>query len=55
MLVLTRRIGETILINEEIRVTVLDTKGTQVKIGIEAPAYVEILREEIAARRQLPE
>ena len=47
MLILTRRHGETICIGDEVRVTVLGTKGVQVRIGIEAPDAVRIHREEI--------
>ena len=47
MLILTRRIGESIMISDDIIITVLGTRGTQVKIGIEAPKDVTILREEL--------
>jgi carbon storage regulator len=47
MLVLTRKAGETILIGENIRVRVLEARGSQVRIGIEAPDDVKIFREEI--------
>jgi carbon storage regulator len=47
MLILTRREGETIVINDDIIVTVLKMAGNQTKIGIEAPAKVSIHREEI--------
>ena len=47
MLILTRRIGETIVINKNIKVTVLTSKGSQLRLGIDAPADVEIHREEI--------
>ncbi|MCX7061349.1 MAG: carbon storage regulator CsrA [Gammaproteobacteria bacterium] len=47
MLVLTRRIGESLLIGNDISVTVLDINGTQVKIGIKAPNNVTVLREEL--------
>ncbi len=50
MLILTRRIGETIIINDDIRVTVLAAKGNQLRLGIDAPADVEIHREEIYHR-----
>ena len=52
MLILTRRPGETLCIGKDIRVTVLSTKGNQVRIGIEAPKQVTIDREEIALKRQ---
>ena len=47
MLILTRRPKETICIGHDVRVTVLDIKGNQVRIGIEAPDAVPIHREEI--------
>jgi carbon storage regulator len=52
MLILTRRIGETIVINGNIRVTVLGVKGAQVRVGIEAPADMPVDREEIHERKQ---
>lgn len=52
MLVLTRRIGETVVIGDDIKVTVLGVVGGQVKIGVDAPANVEIFREEIHKRIQ---
>ncbi len=50
MLILTRRVGETIIINDNIHVTVLAAKGNQLRLGIEAPTDVEIHREEIYKR-----
>lgn len=47
MLVLTRKIGETIQIGDNIKIKILSTQGDQVKIGIEAPKNVEIYRSEI--------
>ncbi len=47
MLILTRKIGETIWINDEIEITVSEVKGDQVKIGINAPHIMEILRGEL--------
>jgi carbon storage regulator len=48
MLVLTRREGESIHIGDEITLTILETKGQQVRIGVAAPKDVLILREEVA-------
>lgn len=50
MLILTRRVGETINIGNDVEVTVLGIKGNQVRIGITAPPAVPVHREEIAAR-----
>lgn len=50
MLILTRRIGETIIIDKNVRITVLAAKGNQLRLGIDAPADVEIHREEIFNR-----
>jgi len=47
MLVLTRKVGESITIGENIEITVLEMKGDQVKIGIEAPKSVDIHRKEV--------
>ncbi len=52
MLILTRRVGETLMIGEEISVTVLGVKGNQVRIGINAPQNVAVHREEIFERIQ---
>ena len=54
MLILTRKPGETINIGEAITVTVLDMKGNEVRIGIQAPDDVTILREELLQREQAP-
>ena len=47
MLVLTRRIGEALRIADDILVTIVDVKGNQVRLGIDAPADVTVLREEL--------
>ncbi len=47
MLILTRRVGETLMIGDDIKVTVLSLSGNQVRIGIEAPKDVAVHREEI--------
>lgn len=51
MLILTRRIGETIVIGDDIQVSVLGVKGNQVRIGCQAPKNVVVDREEIRAKR----
>jgi carbon storage regulator len=50
MLVLTRRIDEEIVIDGEIRITVLDIRGERVRLGITAPRSVRVMRQEVYAR-----
>lgn len=50
MLILTRRIGETVVIGNDVDVTVLGVKGNQVRLGVKAPREVAVYREEIHRR-----
>lgn len=52
MLILTRRVGETLKIGDEVEVSVLGVRGNQVRIGVEAPKDVAVHREEIYKRIQ---
>jgi carbon storage regulator len=47
MLILTRKLGEAIAIGDEVKVHLLEIKGRQVKVGVEAPAHITVHREEI--------
>jgi len=50
MLILTRRVGETIMIGSDVEFTVLGVKGAQIRVGVKAPKNVTVHREEIYAR-----
>ena len=52
MLILTRRVGETVMIGNDVTVTVLGVKGNQVRVGISAPKNLPVHREEIYERIQ---
>lgn len=55
MLVLTRRAGETLMIGDDIKLTVVGIKSGQVRLGIEAPKDVQIQREELLLKKEKPE
>lgn len=50
MLILTRKLGEKIAIGDDITITLVEIKGTQIKLGIEAPKHIEIHRQEVYDR-----
>lgn len=52
MLILTRRVGETLMIGDDVTVTVLGVKGNQIRLGVNAPKEVPVHREEIYERIQ---
>lgn len=52
MLILTRRVGESVMVGDDITITVLGVKGNQVRIGVNAPKDVAVHREEIYERIQ---
>lgn len=52
MLILTRRVGETLIIGDDVKITVLGVRGHQVRIGVDAPKDISVHREEIYKRIQ---
>lgn len=47
MLILTRKVGETVMVGDDVTLTVLGVKGNQVRLGINAPRHIQVHREEI--------
>ncbi len=52
MLVLTRKVGQNIIVGEDIRISVIEVRGKQVRLGVEAPGWLPIHREEVFLRIQ---
>jgi carbon storage regulator len=52
MLILTRKVGEKLIIGEDVSVTILSLKGNQIRIGIDAPRSIKVHREEVYERIQ---
>ncbi len=52
MLILTRKVGEAVMIGNDVKITVLHVKGSQIRLGIDAPSTVAVHREEIFSRIQ---
>jgi carbon storage regulator len=52
MLILTRKVGQTVMIGDEIAVTVIEVKGAQIRLGIQAAKEIPVLREELYIRAQ---
>ncbi len=50
MLILTRRVGESLMIGDDVNVTVLDIRGNQIRIGVDAPRHIAVHRQEIYDR-----
>ncbi len=50
MLILTRRVGESVIIGDQIKITILNTNGNQMRLGIDAPKDISVHREEIYQR-----
>ena len=53
MLVLSRRIGERLVIDDRITVTVVEIRGGQIRLGVEAPKEIPVWREEVAVRKEM--
>jgi carbon storage regulator len=53
MLVLTRRVAKSLNIGDDIKVTVLEIRGSQVRIGVRAPKHIQVDREEITERKRI--